>query len=203
MEEESDDELMIRLQSGDSSAFDVLVRRHQGGLIGFFMRNTRDIQFSEDLAQETLLKIYVQHWDYLPLGRFKSWMYRIGRNLLVDNVRRHAHDALIRAVKRSSEEEQLGLARLVAELIPPEAGIESSEVLAVVDDILAEIPPEQCETFTLHVYSELSLPEVAEITGVPLATAKSRFRLAREKLKEKLQIRGFADLSGPEIPGSS
>jgi RNA polymerase sigma-70 factor (ECF subfamily) len=86
---------MVRIQSGDTAAFDELVDLHQGSLIGFFFRNTRDAQLSEDLTQETLLKLYNQAWDYLPVGRFRGWMYRIGRNLLIDNVRRRTNDALV------------------------------------------------------------------------------------------------------------
>jgi RNA polymerase sigma-70 factor (ECF subfamily) len=183
----SDDELMIRLQSGETAAFNLLVERYQGLLVGFFIRNTRDIHFSEDLTQETFLKLYHQFWDYVPLGRFRGWLFRIARNLLIDNVRRRAHDALIRAVKRSSEEEQLGMARLVAELLPPERRILNEELTARIDERLQELPVDQRETFTLHVYSELPLAEVAQITGVPLATAKSRLRLAREKLAARLQ----------------
>ena len=93
-----DDQLMVRIQSGDTRAFEELVDRYQAPLIGFFFRNTRDTQLSEDLAQETLLRVYNQSWDYLPVGRFRGWMYRIGRNLMIDNIRRQSHDALVKAV---------------------------------------------------------------------------------------------------------
>ena len=92
-----DDQLMIRIQNGDSCAFDELVSVHQRPLIGFFYRNTRDTQLSEDLTQETLLRVYNQSWDYLAQGRFKGWMFRIARNLLIDNVRKQSHDALVKA----------------------------------------------------------------------------------------------------------
>ncbi|MCH8922627.1 MAG: RNA polymerase subunit sigma-70, partial [Planctomycetes bacterium] len=94
----TDDQLMISIQNGDSRAFEELVERHQGPLIGFFFRNTRDLQLSEDLTQQTLLRVYSQSWDYLPVGRFKGWMYRIARNLMIDNFRRGSHDALVKAV---------------------------------------------------------------------------------------------------------
>ncbi len=190
MEEESDDQLMIRLQSGEPAAFDVLVRRYQGQLLGYFIRNTFDVQFAEDLTQETLLKVYNQAWDYFPSGRFRAWMFRIGRNLLVDNIRRRTNDALIRAVRRSRSDEQDDLARVAAEFNSAEEQLIQGETAALVDELVGQLPAEQRETFTLHVYAELGLPEIAEITGVNLATCKSRLRLAREKLVEKLRIRG-------------
>lgn len=84
---DEDDELMLRLQEGDESAFERLVERHQPPLIGFFHRQLRDWQLAEDLSQETLLRIHATAWDYLPRGIFKAWMYRIARNLLIDTTR--------------------------------------------------------------------------------------------------------------------
>ncbi|WP_437185799.1 RNA polymerase sigma factor [Planctomicrobium sp. SH668] len=183
---------MIRLQSGDETAFQTLVDRFQAMLIGFFMRNTRDIQLSEDLAQETLLKVYNQHWDYIPSGRFRGWMFRIGRNLLIDDLRRRSNDALVRTVRQKTNEEEVdAINRMAEEFVPPETQIEQQEFAALIDELLAEIPDDQRQTFILHHYSDLSLPEVAEITEVSPATAKSRLRLAREKLAQKLRARGI------------
>ncbi|MEX2286452.1 MAG: sigma-70 family RNA polymerase sigma factor [Planctomycetaceae bacterium] len=188
-----DDQLMIRIQSGDSRAFEELVDRYQGSLIGFFFRNTRDRQLSEDLTQETLLRVYNQSWDYLPLGRFRGWMYRIGRNLLIDSVRRQSHDALVKAVTGQWKDEDNALARLAGEVLSPEERANARELAALVDELLDAIPREQRVTFVLHHYTGLSLSEVAEATETSLPTAKSRLRLAREKLQELLKQRGVAD----------
>jgi RNA polymerase sigma-70 factor (ECF subfamily) len=186
-----DDQLMIRIQSGDTAAFDELVDIHQGPLIGFFFRNTRDAQLSEDLTQETLLKVYNQAWDFLPVGRFRGWMYRIGRNLLIDNVRRRTNDALVRAYKGRVNDEHDGLARLVGDVVSPENKADQRELARLVDNLLEEIPEEQRLTFTLYHYSGLSLPEVAQVMDTSVPTSKSRLRLAREKLREKLARKGI------------
>lgn len=189
-----DDLLMVRIQEGDPRAFRELMERHQGPLIGFFFRNTRDAQMAEDLAQDTLLRVYDQSWDYLPQGRFRGWMYRIGRNLLIDNVRKQSHDALIRAVKGQHEKDQAdAMARLAGAVLPPEVHAGHRELARMVDEMLDEIPEEQRLTFTLHHYAGLSLPEVAEAMDTSLPTTKSRLRLAREKLQEKLLQRGVPD----------
>ena len=188
-----DDQLMIRIQSGDSHAFEELVDRYQGSLIGFFFRNTRDRQLSEDLTQETLLRVYNQSWDYLPLGRYRGWMYRIARNLLIDSVRRQSHDALVKAVTGQWNDEDDALARLAGEVLSPEEKAHARELAALVDELLEAIPNEQRVTFVLHHYSGLSLSEVADATETSLPTAKSRLRLAREKLQELLKKRGVAD----------
>lgn len=189
-----DDQIMVRIQEGETRAFRELMDRHQGPLIGFFFRNTRDAQMAEDLAQETLLRVYDQSWDYLPQGKFRGWMYRIGRNLLIDNVRKQSHDALIKAVKGHHEDEQAdAMARLAGEVLPPEVHAGHRELADLVDELLEKIPEEQRLTFTLHHYAGLSLPEVAEAMETSLPTTKSRLRLAREKLQDKLLKRGVSD----------
>ena len=189
-----DDQLMIRIQEGDAEAFDQLVQRYEAPLIGFFVRNTRDVQLAEDLTQETMLRVYNQAWDYLPVGRFRGWMYRIARNLLIDNIRRQSHDALVRAVKaKTDNEDDDGLARLAGEVTPPGERAGFRELASCVDELLTEIPEEQRLTFVLHHYSGLTLPEVAEVMDANHRTTKSRLRLAREKLREKLRKRGVTE----------
>lgn len=190
-----DDQLMIRLQSGEQAAFGELVDRHEATLLGFFFHNTRDRQLAEDLTQETLLKVYHQAWDYLPLGRFRGWMFRIARNLLIDDVRRRSHDALVRAVgQRRREDDEEPLVRVAAEVAAPESALADSEFRQLVSDLLEEIPADQRMTFILHHYSDLPLLEVAAIMESSEATTKSRLRLAREKLAEKLRLRGIEHL---------
>jgi RNA polymerase sigma-70 factor (ECF subfamily) len=188
-----DDRLMILIQEGDAEAFAELVARYRESLIGFFYRNTRDVQLAEDLSQETLFRIHSQAWDYLPRQKFRGWMFRIARNLLIDNVRRQSHDALIKAVKGAAREESDPLARLVGDIVAPEEIANQHELSRIVDELLEEIPEEQRLTFTLHHFGELPLADVADIMETNVATSKSRLRLAREKLQEKLQQRGIPE----------
>lgn len=192
-----DDVLMTELQDGNRAAFQTLVDRYQGPLLGFFLRNTGDRHLSEDLTQETLLRIYDQSWNYLPGGRFRGWMYRIARNLLIDDVRRRSHDALVRANLGAGPEDEAPLARLTGEVLTPMQHADQRELAAIVDQLLAELPDDQRLTFTLHHYAALALSDVAEITEVPLPTCKSRLRLAREKLRTQLTRRGFRPPSVP------
>jgi len=191
MTKRDDDQLLIAIQSGETAAFEELVDRYRSPLMGFFYRQTRDRQFSEDLTQETLLRIYNQSWDYIPTGRFRGWMYTIARNLLIDNLRRRSNDALIQAVKADSTEfDTPVLARIAADVAGPAERADVQELAELVDGLLAELPEEQRLTFLLHHYAGLPLAEVAEVMESNVATTKSRLRLAREKLQDKLTRRG-------------
>lgn len=188
-----DDQLMVTLQGGQPRAFEVLVERHQGELWGFFYRNTHDRQLAEDLTQETLLRVYNQSWDFLPVGKFRGWMFRIARNLLIDSVRRHSHDALVKALTGHTDDEEEGLARLPTEMLAPEAHANVREIATAVDQLLQQLPEEQRLTFVLHHFAGLTLADVAEAMEANLATTKGRIRLAREKLQNGLLEMGYED----------
>ena len=194
---DEDDELMYRLQGGDRFAFEALVNRHQNSLAHFFFRHLHDWQLSEDLTQETLLRVHNTAWDYLPRGSFKGWMYRIARNLMIDSTRRRSHDALVSAsrAKRHSDDQDDVLERIAGEFVLPEEKADQNEIAQIVSELLNKIPEVQRVTFTMHHFSGLSLPEVADAMESNLPTTKSRLRLAREKLRELLAARG---IRGPE-----
>lgn len=197
-EKNDDDEAMLRLQAGDEDAFRELVDRHSGPLFGFFLKNTRDRSLAEDLTQETFLRVYRQFWNYLPIGRFKGWLYRIARNLLIDDVRRRSHDCLIKAIKGQFEDDTDIISTVAGEFLPAEHDADLSELKSVVDEMLDQLPEEQRLTFTLYHFGGLSLPEVAEALDTSVPTTKSRLRLAREKMSAELIERGFVNPHQPD-----
>ena len=192
-----DDQRMIRLQEGDSTAFNELVSLWQGPLFGFFLRNTRDEHLSEDLVQETLLRLHRNCWDYLPKGLFKGFLFRIARNLIIDHSRRTSHDVLIRSIRgriAGRDGEEFDLIQMVPDdITSPFDRAVQQEVTTAVHEMLQELPEEQRQTFLLHHYESLTLSEVADAMHTSLPTAKSRLRLVKEKLRSLLACRGFAD----------
>jgi RNA polymerase sigma-70 factor (ECF subfamily) len=192
-----DDQLMIRLQEGDANAFNELVSLWQGPLFGFYFRNTRDEHLSEDLVQETLLRLYRYCWDYLPKGLFKGFLFRIARNLIIDHSRRTTNDVMIRRISGGTSRrdgEDFDLLQLIPEdIASPFDRAAEREIASAVREMLQELPEEQRQTFLLHHYESLTLSEVADAMQTSLPTAKSRLRLIKEKLRNLLVVRGFVD----------
>ena len=194
-----DDALVLRVQDGDNGAFEILVNRYRSALVGFFIKNTRDRELAEDLSQETLLRVYKQAWNYLPRGRFRAWMYRIARNLIIDSFRRRSHDALVKAsATRGRDEDNDPLMRVAGDGLTPEQKADQQELATIVDEELKKIPEDQRLTFTMHHYCGLTLSEIADVMDTSIPTSKSRLRLTREKLVEALARRGIKNPNLPE-----
>ncbi len=189
-----DDQRMIRLQEADPDAFDEIVAAWQSPLYGFFFRRVRDVQRSEDLVQETLLRLYRKCWNYIPTGCFKGWLFRIAHNLLIDSVRKRSGDALLRpvTVASSGDGEVTDLLNLLPDdVASAESRVDQKEVNEIVAELLDDLPDEQQQTFMMHHFDSLTLSEVADAMHTTLPTAKSRLRLAKEKLRYQLSCRGL------------
>jgi RNA polymerase sigma-70 factor (ECF subfamily) len=188
-----DDSRMIRLQSGDRSAFAEIAAAWQRPLFCFFLRNTRCAETSEDLVQETMLRLFRNSWDYLPKGLFRGFLFRIARNLLTDHSRRLRHDVLLHALRGSvMAESELDLIQQLPDNLPaPTDTSEAHEFREVLNQLLQLLPEEQRLSFTLHYYDSLTLPEVADAMACTLPAVKGRLRLAREKLRQQLASRGY------------
>ena len=191
-----DDSRMIRLQSGDHSAFAEIAAIWQRPLFVFFHRNTRCTETSEDLVQETMLRLLRTSWDYLPRGLFRGFLFRIARNLLIDHSRRLRTDVLLHALHSAAvPDSELDIIQQLPDSLPaPAAASEASEFREVLEQLLQSLPEEQRLSFTLHYFDSLTLPEVADAMACSLPAVKGRLRLAREKLRQQLSSRGYGGI---------
>jgi len=150
----------------------------------FFRRKVRDWQLAEDLAQETVLRAHEKR--HLFDGREpKAWLYRIARNILIDRMRKRKNDPLLKASTIVSEgDEAPGM------LCPTELDEQLTDVRDEAERIeraMFELPDDQRAALRLFQFGR-TLLQVAEEMGVPLPTAKSRVRLAREKIRNALGL---------------
>jgi RNA polymerase sigma-70 factor (ECF subfamily) len=188
--DESDERLMLRFQGGDARAFEVLVRRHRTPLFSFLLRLTGDRGRAEDLCQETFLKVVRASEAWEPRARFQTWLYAIARNQAVDEARRQAF-------RRAEPLDGARAADAASDDPPPDGVAEGALLRPKLEAALAALPEEQREVFLLREYAGLRFPEIAEVTGVPENTVKSRMRYALEALRERLAALGVAPDAEP------
>jgi len=169
--EASDETLFAAWRAGDETACETLFRRYQGPLGRHLARMLGDPAAAEDVVVETFLRLH-RHRDRVRPGQaLRPLVWTIARNLARNRLRAQR---LWRWVPlRAAEPER--------PVPPPAAG--SGEIQQRVTAAFAALPLAQREAASLRLLGELSLEEIAEVTGVPLGTVKSRLFHALHRLR--------------------
>jgi RNA polymerase sigma-70 factor (ECF subfamily) len=190
--EVTDEALMSRYQRGDLGAFAVLVERHKTPLFNFVLRQIKTPAQAQDVTQEVFLRIIESAGSFKHEAKFTTWAYTIARNLCIDHLRKASyrrHPSLDQQQAPSDTGEGPTLGEQVADIHPrasTERGAISSEIQVKVVAAVEALPNEQREVFLLRHVGNLAFQEIAEITGTPENTVKSRMRYALERLQEAL-----------------
>lgn len=183
-----DETLMLRYQQGDRAAFAQLVRRHQTALYNFALRQVRIQQVAEDVVQESFVRVVQKASEFKHEARFTTWIYTITRNLCIDHLRKRAlrkHPSLDESRGEEGDGPTLG-----EQTADPRASVEreatGTELKERIARAVDKLPDDQREVFLMREVANLPFKEIAEITGVPENTVKSRMRYALERLQEAL-----------------
>ena len=171
--------LIQRATTGDQSAFATLYETTSKVVFGLVLR----IVPERATAEEVLLDVYTQAWR--QAGNYDSsrgsplaWLMTIARSRAIDRLRSNRQDQHNEAIDDANG--------LVASSISPEEASVMSERQRLVRMALDALVPEQREVLELAYYGGLSHTEIAEKTGHPLGTVKTRTRLGMMKLREML-----------------
>lgn len=171
----SDERVVALIAGGDVGALGVLYDRYAGRVFGLARRVLGDAMTAEEVTQDAFLTVWRLASVYRPEdGAFSSWFLTIARNLAIDALRRGG-----------------ARQRLLDRLISRRAGGTSSPEDVTVDrltlsGLLGVLPPEQRACLELAFYRGLTHRQIAETTGTPLGTVKTRIRLGLQKLREAL-----------------
>ena len=182
--ERSDEELMLAYAAGDAGAFDALYGRHRGGVYRYLLRQCRQPGLADELFQDVWMNLVRARASYLPTAKFTTWLYRIAHNRMVDHFRASGHLALVSADDEMHEDAVLELP--AARGAQPEVRAEGRALALRLHAAVEALPASQREAFLLQQEADLSLAEIAELTGVGVETVKSRLRYAIAKLRAQL-----------------
>lgn len=187
-----DEALVRRMADGDEQALGVLYDRWHPVVHGVVSRMLRQAEDVEDVVEEAFWQAWKQASRFdRTRGAVQTWLLTIARSRALDRVR---------ALRRRREEPLEGddgqvVVQQAAEGNPG-LDAEASERRRIVEAALTGLPPEQREALELGYFGGLSQSEIAERTGQPLGTVKTRMRLALQKLRSQLQVLGGEGVGG-------
>ena len=179
----SDRQLADAVVTGDGEAFRFLVERESRAVIGTCRRVLGDPAEAEDVAQEAFMTAYRAMATFRGDGSFGAWVSRIAIRLA---VRRVASRRPVIPMDPAIEEE---LEPLVAVDDDPEALSLDEEYRRNVRTAVAGLPAEQRVVVALRFYRDLTLDEIAHVTGTPVGTVKSRLHRALVSLRKQYPSR--------------
>lgn len=187
----ADEDLVPLVADGDTRAFAALYGRHSRAAYSLAYRMTGERQAAEDLAQDAFLKAWRAAGSYrAERGSVRTWVLSIVHNRGVDRIRSQATRRKVQdRVEASAPRSQ-----------PSEAFDEAwrSSQRERVRRALGTLPAEQLEIVELAYFSGHTHVEISDLLGLPLGTVKGRMRLARQKLRDRLEAGGAASGAPPK-----
>jgi RNA polymerase sigma-70 factor (ECF subfamily) len=172
--------LMLAYARGDLAAFEALYAHHRGMLYRFLLRSVRDPHRTDELFQETWSRVISARARYQPQAKFSTWLLQIAHNLMIDSMRRQR--PLV-----DGEEAETALANVaMPEREQPDHAFSEFERRRGLQRAIEQLPDEQRTVVLLRLEQELTLEEIATVTGAGRETVKSRLRYAMTRLREVL-----------------
>ncbi len=182
----TDQQLVARVQKGDSRAFDLLVLKYQHRIFGLISRYVHDADEVQDVAQEAFIKAYRAMPGFRGESAFYTWLYRIAintaKNYLVSRSRRPPGSDV-----DVEDAEYYEGGSMLHEIETPENALFGAELKAVVERAIRELPEDLRTAVTLREFDGLSYEDIAEIMDCPVGTVRSRIFRAREAIDSRVK----------------
>jgi len=183
--EQLDEDLVLRVQRGDRSAFDFLVIKYQHKIIQLVNRYVKDPSEAQDVAQEAFIKAYRALGNFRGDSAFYTWLYRIAINT--------AKNYLVSRSRRSSDyqvdvqdAEAIENAPQLQGMETPERLLLNQEIIDTIKTAIDKLPEEMRTAIMLREFEGMSYEEIAEAMDCPVGTVRSRIFRAREAIDNKL-----------------
>jgi RNA polymerase sigma-70 factor (ECF subfamily) len=167
-------ELVTAAQRGSRTAFDALVRAHEGPLRSFLARRVCPSAV-DDILQETWLASWQALPRYSRRSRFKAWLYSIATRKCIDYYRQHGRCTTVIALEEAA-----------MDVADPKDQYATVDTRHTVQMLLSRLPADQREVLELYYYSELTLAEIAQALDRNLSTVKSQFYRAHAVVAQNL-----------------
>ena len=173
---QEDEQLMVAVTGGNKEAFSELASRYLNQIIQFAYRYVGNRSDAEDVAQETLIRLWKHAVSWEPQGySLKSWLYRITYNLCIDDIRKRKPVSELKYDNQAVATEQ------------PEKEVYDDEKQSLVFEALNALPERQRTAINLCVYQALSNQDAANVMGVSVDALESLLSRGRRNLRKDLK----------------
>ncbi len=192
----ADVEILEQVGRGNFEHFDRFVDRYKARLMNYIIHSVRDMHRTEDITQDVFLRAFRASAQVTRGGKntVASWLFTIAKNCVTDHLRAAGRKPLVLQSELPQDDGSMDpIDNQLATTPDPADAVLEAEGNQRVEAILDQLPPSQRDTVALKVFAELTFPEIAEVTGCPLATAKSRMRYGLKKIREILSNAGRND----------
>ena len=161
-------------------AYQRAIAEYADGLKGYAARLLGDSIAAEDVAQDAFLALY-RHLSQVPTSAFRPWLYRVARNLCLDQLRRRKFKmSLFRDLQRDDDQPFTAEDR---ETAPPDQIAETREANEAIEKAIGELPQRFREAFLLCEVEGMSYEDAAAVMGCPVKTVSTRLFRARQRFK--------------------
>jgi RNA polymerase sigma-70 factor (ECF subfamily) len=184
----TDADIMLRVKTGDDSAFEYLVQKYRRPMVSFMFRMAHNSAAAEDLAQEVFLRVYRSRESYEASAKFTTWLYRIATNLAVNHARDTRHERPENMVNLDEPDSTTGQTLDLADSTPTiEDDLVRQERLAAIRQKVQALPERQRMAVAMHKYQQMDYKQIAEILKLSESATKSLLFRAYETLREQLK----------------
>jgi len=192
---QSDEALMAAHLNGDSTAFEQLVRRHGGSLLGYLTRMSGNRDKAEDYFQETFKRVHHKGHTFREGSRFKPWLFAIATNVAISGLRKTSRKPKLVSLNIDNKCSGNGCPQqtMLIEDISNEPSQEAikGEQKELVAKAVEKLPARQKAALIMSYYKGLTYKEVAKALGCSVGTIKTQMFRALRKLSVELEtIRG-------------
>jgi len=177
----TDSEIIQRVLEGDHQLYAEIVKRYQNFVFSICLRYTESREDAEEIAQDVFVKAYRSLADFRGASKFSTWLYTIVTTSCITFLR-----------KKRLETHSLDNERVFELADNQDSGFRANQVeqksrVAMVNDAIKLLSPDDAKMITLFYKGEQSLEEIGQIMGIDPNTAKVRLHRARQRLKEKME----------------
>jgi RNA polymerase sigma-70 factor (ECF subfamily) len=185
---QTDADIMLRVKTGDQSAFEYLVQKYRRPMVSFMYRMARNSAVAEDLAQEVFLRVYRSRETYEASAKFTTWLYRIATNLAVNHARDSRHERPEVQVSLDEPDDDTGTT-----LELPDASLNAEQQMVRRERMLAirrkveALPEQQRLAVIMHKYQQMDYKQIADVLKKSESATKSLLFRAYETLRDQLK----------------